>query len=310
MPHRQAIRLATLTAATILASSGRRAPDESMEIMRAQLELSVCDVPNAGTEDPVSARLNGRASTQPTSLDRPGRDFERGTRYTYDLSLDHIRTLADVVELEVSKSGTDDLCLRELRLVANYKTIFLRTFSGGRWLNQSTGNTLRGTRAELRANAAWQGYSWSLSEWIAATGGTISQPELVQRLESSVATAMHDLGLEWKPGIAQPLRLRRRDDSSVSVSVELVHPVASWAHADVALDFDLGLCENGRATPSITHVALHEALPWYAFALSRSRAGDDQRILTALTDRLTRVPPLVMAHGICPHVDSNANITY
>jgi len=281
-----------------------------MEVMRAQLELSVCDVPSAGTEDPVSAGLNGRASSQPTSLDRPGRDFERGSRYIYDLSLDHIRTLADIVELEVSKSGNDDLCLRELRLIVNHKTIFLRSFAGGRWLNQSTGNILHGTREELRANAAWQGYSWSLSEWIAATGGAISQPELVQRLESCIATAMHDLGLAWKPGAAQPLHVRRRDDSSVSVRVELVRPVTSWAHADVALDFDLRLCENGRATPSITHVALHDAVPWFALPLSRSRAGDDQRMLTALKDRLTHARPIVMAHGICPHVDASANITY
>jgi PLAT/LH2 domain-containing protein len=310
MSHRQAIRFATLTAATIFASSAHHGPDESMGIVRAQLELSVCELPSAGTEDPVSAGLKGGGSVQLTWLDHPGRDFERGSRYAYDLSLDDTRTLADVAELEVSKTGNDDLCLRELRLIVNQKTIFIRTFSEGRWLSQRTGNRIRITRAELRANSAWQGYSWSLSEWIAATSGAVAPAEVVERLQSCIATAMHDLGLGWKDGALQPLTLRRHDDSSLSARVELVHPVAYWMDTDVVLELDLGLCRGGHAAPSITRVALHDAPRWYAVASGRSPSADDQRMLTALTARLTQARPLVMADGICPHVDANMKVTY
>jgi len=310
MSHRQAIRFATLTAATLFASSGRRVPDEATPVIRAQLELSVCDVPDAGTDDPVSARLNGDASIPATALDHPGSDFERGSKYAYDLLLDRVPTLADIVELEVSKSGNDDLCLRELRLVVNQRTIFFRAYADGRWLTQTTGNVLRITRTELRANSAWQDYAWSLSEWLAATGGSISQAELVKRLQSCVATAMREMGLAWKSGARQPLRLRRRTDSSLSVSVDLVRPVAYWMDADVALDFDVMLCQTGRASPSIMNVVLHDSPRWYTVVLGQPSKVDDQRMLTLLTTRLTHTRPVVMPDGSCPHVGPHGDVTY
>lgn len=278
--------------------------------MRAQIELSVCDVPNAGTKDPVSAALNERDEKSPTWLDRPGRDFDRGTRYTYDLSIDHVHTLADVAEIELSKAGNDDLCVRELRLLVNHKTIFLRSFGGGQWLKGSTGNALRGTRAELRANPSWQAYVWSLSEWIAATGGAISPSEVVERLEGCVATAIHGLGLTWKASNAPAIRLQRRDDSTVSARVDLVRSTPYWIDTDVVLDFDLPLCEHGHAAPAITRVALRTSSPWYAIALGHSRAAEDQRELALLRDRLTHMRPLAMPDGICPHVDAYGGITY
>jgi hypothetical protein len=280
-----------------------------MAIMRAQLELSVCDVPNAGTKDPVSATLDEREASRQTWLDRPGPDFERGATYRYDLTLDQVRTLADVGGLRVSKSGNDDLCLRELRLIVNNATIYQRSFGSGFWLAQ-TRNSVRTTRSELRGNAAWQSYVWSLPEWIARTGGAIPQAEIVERLQGCIATAMHDLGLAWKPGTAEPVHLRRRDDNTVSGTVDLVRPIAYWADADVVVDFELTVCKDGHPVPAITRVSLRQVPTWYEAAFHRDRTAENQRMLTVLSERLTHARPLVLPDGICPHVDPSANLTY
>ena len=285
--------VAALTAA-LCASVSRHGPDESMEVLRAQIELSVCDVPDAGSSDAVSASL-GETDGSATWLDAPGRDFQRGARYRYDLNLQRVHRLADVAVLAISKSGTDDLCLRELRLIINEKAIFVRTFPAGYWLNASTRNALRSDRSELRANSAWQSYSWSLSEWIATGGGAIPRVELVQRLESCVATAIHDLGLAWRAGSSAPIRLQRRNDTTVAATVDLARPVPFWFDRNVTLSFDLGLCNNGQPAAAVTRVAL---------------TPSDERMLNELRDRLQRSRPVVMAGGMCPRVDQNANVAY
>ena len=292
----QALSLASALGVALCASVSSAGPDESLQVMRAQIELSVCDVPNAGTSDPVSATLDAAAGS-PTWLDGPGRDFQRGARHRYDLDLAHVQRLSDVAGLVVSKPGNDDLCLRELRLIINEKPIFIRTFGagGGLWLNASTANRVHTDRAELRANTAWQSYSWSLSEWIASGGGAILRGDLVQRLESCVATAIHDLGLVWRSGSATPIRLRRRNDTTVAATVDLARRVPFWFDKDVTLSFDLTLCNNGRAGPVVTSIAL---------------TPDDERMLTALRARLQRARPLVTAGAVCPRVDQYANITY
>jgi len=178
LPRSVALCLLTAT----LGPSAGSGPRESTEVLRAQVELSVCDARNAGTDDPVSASLGAGAVTW---LDHPGRDLERGGRYRYDLLLDGVGSLADIRGLTISKVGADDLCLAELRLIVNGSTIFVRAFAGGTWLERD----LASSAAELRANAAWQSYGWSMSEWVAKTGAAVSRGELLERLESGIASA-------------------------------------------------------------------------------------------------------------------------
>ena len=290
----QALSLFSALGVALCASVSRAGPDESLQVMRAQIELSVCDVPNAGTSDAVSATMDATGGS-PTWLVGPGRDFQRGGRHRYDLDLEHVHRLSDIAGLVVSKPGNDDLCLRELRLIINEKPIFVRTFGagGGLWLNASS-STLHTDRAELRANTAWQSYAWSLSEWIASGGGAILRGDLVQRLESCVGTAIHGLGFVWRSGSAAPIRLRRRNDTTVAATVDLARRVPFWFDKDVTLSFDLTLCNNGHAGPVVTSIAL---------------TPDDERMLTAIRDRLQHARPLVTAGDICPRVDQYANIT-
>jgi hypothetical protein len=270
-------------------------PRESTEVMRAQLELSVCDVRGAGSDDAVSVSLGGRTRTW---LDQPGRDLERGGRYRYDLLLEDVHVLGDIGGLAIEKSGTDDLCLAELQLLVNGTPIFRRTFTGGLWLGADAG--LATSRAELRANAAWQGWSWSMSEWVASSGGAISRRELVERLESSIASAMHDSGLAWNARAAPAIDVRQKDESTVRVRAALVSEVPYWLNEDVTLELELSVCEA-----RVSRVLLAPVRKWYTFA----RAGDE-RMLMAVRDRLARAKPIVIAGVVCPRVDPSGNLIY
>lgn len=299
-----------VTFATLFVSRPQKGPAESTEVLRAQIELSVCDQRGAGTSSPVSATLGDVRSNAPTWLDRPGADLERGRRYTYDLILDQVRTLGDISALDVTVHGDDDLCLRELKLMVNGGSIFVRSSTAGIVFNATTHYTLTESAGELRANAAWQHYGWSLAEWIAKTGAAVPREELVARLESAVATAMHDVGLAWRADASEPLRLRRRSDNVVGVTAALVRPVGYWRDDDVVLDFDLTLCRDGRPAPAITNVAIREAKPWYSQVLNLRTSDDEARLLEALRAKLAQSRPLVMAGGVCPRVDQSVNLLF
>ena len=308
---RHALCASMMTAATLFPSPVWGTPSESTEVLRVQVEVTVCDTRNAGTTDPVSARVTeSEAGGEITWLERPGPNFERGQRYRYDLLLGGVRTLADISELVIEKRGGDDLCVRELQLLVNAQPIFLRTYGGGAWLNGSTQNVLRATGAELRANASWQSYGWSLPEWIATTGAAVSRDEVSDRLTSTVATAMHDLGLSWKAPPDGLLLVQREDDNAVHARVVLERDGMAFFSSAVGLEFDLRVCPNGRSEPVVTNVAAHQLVPWYAAVFSASRAQRDEQTLNVLRSRLLGARPIVLAGGICARVDGGANISY
>jgi hypothetical protein len=307
--RRRALCASMVTAATLFAPPSRRSPSESTEVLRAQVELSVCEDRSAGTSDPVSARLSD-GEGQVTWLDRPGDDFGHGGRYRYDLLVEGVRTLAEITELSIEKPGDDDLCLSAVTLIVNSRPIFFRSYSGGAWLGASTHNVLRTSGTELRSNAAWQAYTWSLPEWISTTGASVARQEVADRLTSQVASAMHDLGLQWRSADSSSLMVTHADDSTVHASAMLAREVPYWLNTDVALEFDLRLCGNGHPEPMIVNVAAREASHWYAAVSSRDRTMRDAQTLMQLRARLTRARPLVLAGGLCPHVDADANILY
>lgn len=293
--------------------SAARIPPDSTEILRAQIELSVCDQRGAGTTSPVFTTLGNGVRTW---LEQPGGNFDRGRRYGYDLLLDQLQTLGDVSELTITVDGTDDLCLRDLKLIINGSTIFLRSSTAGIWLNATTHYTLTESAAELRTNTAWQHFGWSLAEWIATTGAAVPREELRSRLQSTIASVIHDLALTWRPGgggsAHEPIRLTRRGDGVVNVSADLTRRVKFWFDNDAVLDFDLRLCgtDGSRVAPQITNVSLHQTKTWYVQVLDRGDSEVEAQILATLRARLSRARPLVIAGGVCPRVDQFANLSF
>jgi len=303
--------MVTVATLFLVSPSAARIPPESTEILRAQIELSVCDQRGAGTTSAVFTTLGNGVRTW---LEQPGGNFDRGRRYGYDLLLDQLQTLGDVSALTITVDGTDDLCLRDLKLIINGSTIFLRSSTAGIWLNATTHYTLTESAAELRINTAWQHFGWSLAEWIATTGAAVPREELRSRLQSTIASVIHDLALTWRPseGARGPIRLTRRGDGVVSVSADLTRRVNYWFDNDAVLDFDLRLCgtDGSRVDPLITNVSLHQTRTWYVQVLDRGDSEVEAQILATLRARLSRARPLVIAGGVCPHVDQSANLTF
>jgi len=270
-------------------------------VLRTQIELSICDQRGAGSDDGISASIDPAAVTW---LDVPGVSLSRGGRFTYDVLLGRVHTLADIKALRIEKVGHNDLCISQLRLLVNGRPIFARSFADGLWLITSL--EISGT--ELRSNPVWAGYSWSFSEWVASTGAAISRRELTQRLESSIATAIHAAGLRWDGEPVAPVLISRRDASTIAVEAALVRPIPHWVNEHVDLTFDLSICTSGRAEAAVQSVMLRRVRRWYSF--TGTTAAEYERILHVLRSRLTTSRPIVIAGDVCPQPDMDGNLVY
>jgi hypothetical protein len=271
-------------------------------VIRAELELSICDLRGAGGGDAISASIDPGTVTW---LNRPGLSPKRGGRYTYDLMLGRVRKLADIEGLWIEKVGHDDFCISEVRLLVNDRPIFARSFGDGLWLASSL--EISGT--ELRSNPVWAGYSWSFSEWVASTGAAISRRELVERLESSIGTAIHDAGLRWDAEPSAPISVSRRDATTIAVEAALVRPIPRWLNEHVELGFDLSLCSDGRADATVRSVTLRSVRHWYSFATSAS-AAEYGHMVDVLRGRLTSSRTIDIVGDVCPQVDVDGNVVY
>jgi hypothetical protein len=300
--YHERLCLAMVTAASLLTPSNHSGPGEGTRVLRAQMELRICDQRGAGSDDATSASIEPGIVTW---LNLPGVSLGRGGRYTYDLMLGHVHTLTDIERLRIDKLGDNDLCISEIRLLVNGQPIFARRFADGLWLVTSL--EISGT--ELRANSLWAAYHWSFSEWVASTGAAISHGEVVQRLQGSVGTAIHDAGLRWDSGAAAPLLASRRNASTIAVAAELVRPRPYWVNDHVELTFDLSVCTRNRAEAAVQSVLIRRVRHWYSFAASASTA-DYQRVLDVLRSRLIASRPIALAGDVCPEVDEEGNVVY
>ena len=304
--RRHVFRVSMMTVATFSITEARRGPAESTEVLRAQLELSVCQARGAGTSSAVWANLSGVR----TWLDRPGAAFDRGGRYRFDLLLGGVRTLGEISALAIGLDGQDALCLSELRLIVNGGTIYLRGSPSGIMLDARTGYAITLDAGELRANSAWQHYGWSLAEWIAKTGAAVPREELVARVASCIATVIHDLGLSWRGGSGEPIRVRRKSNDVVDVTAELTRRVPFGLDRSVELELDVTTCRAGRPDAAIRNVALREERSWYSSLFNRDSREDDAHLIAELQSRFANVQPLVIAGGVCPSVDQSGNLLF
>ena len=304
--RRHALQVSMVTVATVLVIAPQPGPAESTEVLRAQLELSVCDVRGAGTSSAVWATLSGVR----TWLDRPGVTIDRGGRYRFDLLLGGVRTLAEISTLAIGVDGEDSLCLSELRLIINGVTIYVRGSPSRMLLDATTHYAITLDARELRANSAWQHYGWSLAEWIAKTGAAVPREELVARLESCIATVIHDLDISWRARSKEPIRLRRQSNDVVRVSAELTRGVPYWFDRDIELELDLSTCQAGRPEAAIRNVMLRENASWYSSLVNRDQRDADARLVAELRARFAKAQPLAIAGGVCPHVDRDGNLLF
>jgi len=147
---------------------------EDMPVWRAQIRISTVSGTGAGTNDRVMVRLNSENSTWLYSSYRD--DFEAGQSYTYDLTLGNVKTLRDIANLELSKIGSDDWCIKSFTLYINGSAIYSADFAGRWFLGNSASHKVWST--DLRNNTLWQSYVRPAAPLL------ISGAELMHRIEA------------------------------------------------------------------------------------------------------------------------------
>jgi len=126
-------------------------------VWRVQLRIAVGDVPSAGTDDDVYARLNSASQTLLDVDDHD--DFKRNSDSTYDLDPTDIHSLRDFQELSIWKTQQNGLCVRLVELRVNGQVVFRKDLPNPcTWLDGAS-SSLTIAYADLRRHAAWQSYS-------------------------------------------------------------------------------------------------------------------------------------------------------
>lgn len=244
-------------------------------IHRAQLRIRTADVEDAGTNGPISVRLNSPLATQwprgnLTWLDYGPEpitplqwidDFARGRDFTYDLMLNHVSALSDLTMLSIGKTGTDGLAIAEVELIINGQPIFHKGFGdtaeSAQWIDSGDGHQPVFTvfTEELRAHDAWQA-------WVSQPPGiplTIPNEEIVSRIEAMVGHYIHGTPAFWSRGDFSGsawVEATRIDDGSLAVDIDLGGDAGVWPDPEIDIDFDLVFAVTCEDEPGTTRLSI------------------------------------------------------
>jgi hypothetical protein len=134
-------------------------------------------------------------------LDHDRDDFEPDV-HNYDLvDLTGIGELGDIESLDIFKSGTDNWCLRSVRLIVNESQVFEKTFGPPcQWItNQPDSSLAQVEHAELHGGATWRGYHIPLEDilWGNVAALVIPQDQITGQIETRVGEALVAAGEDW-----------------------------------------------------------------------------------------------------------------
>lgn len=234
-------------------------------VWRVQLTIRTADVSSAGTSNAVQVSLNGPLSVNRTWLDYGPRrqptfpmqwidDFDRGSEFTYDLSLRTISELSDISMIWIEKEGTDAWAIAELSLKVNGVEVFERFFGNtaetALWIGDGHSPTYTIFHSELRTHESWQ----SFIDSTAILPLQISNEEIVSRLESMIGDRIHGNELYWgKLKGSEWVTATRANENTLHVDADLAAEV--WGlNPEIDIDFDLNFnieCDMDAGTATL-----------------------------------------------------------
>jgi hypothetical protein len=249
---------------------------DSITVWRVQLAVRIADVSDAGTSDPIQARLTSPLMTFSPNGNRRWLDhgpqwsgggiggwrddFARGSERVYDLDQRYVSELADITMITIAKDGTDAVGIAEVRLLVNNVEVFRRLFgetsSTCLWIDDGDGHQPQHTiwHGELRADPLWQAF-------VGANHFPplrISNAEIVSRIEGLVGHAIHGTQAHWgefhSPAWVEATFV---DAERLHVDLDLQADVPILSDPEVDIDFDLRFAIDcnpaaGTATLNIT----------------------------------------------------------
>jgi PLAT/LH2 domain len=214
---------------------------EDVPLWLIELEVTTANVDDAGTDDPVSLRMRTRDGGT-VDLDVGGDDRERGDTQRYIVNPWSVRSIRDIEQLELYKSGDDGWAVSKIALRVNgdANPIFQRTFSSPQWLDNEGGharNVVFGG-PELRAHPGW---SLSGHPALIQPPASISGPLLERMIEGAVGDAMREVprvefGSEFGRGYVEA---ERASTNVTSVDLDLEDPNGMFSAIEIDTDFSI-----------------------------------------------------------------------
>ena len=229
----------------------------AIPIWRLQLKIRVTNVSDAGTDDETRAVINGHS----TYLDYGRDDLERNTNYAYDLNLDNISELSDIVDFQLIKNGSNHVLISEFSLIANNNKVLFSRFFGD---TRATALDLSGYvvgHDELRNSPEWMQFVASAGTdrlftappfSIAENGQfqvEISKDEIVSRIEGLVGHMTHaDPSLrgnmQWGHISGPAVEIKKVSNNTLHVDLDLEVPISIWPNPELDVDFDIELSKE------------------------------------------------------------------
>jgi hypothetical protein len=264
---------------------------EDVAVWRLQLEVQVCDVSGAGTDDEVFVELAGAAGKR-FFVDSEANDFERGSTRRYDLSpaVLGISRVSDVQRLTVGKTAFsaqkvwdgqrwvspeapsqayDDLCLARVALYVNqrgatagdpslHRPLFNQTFAPQRWLTSGTRSTTVDAAA-LRAQALW---STARVPSVKGLANFLTFPELESIITGSTGHMLTNGDAQFGDLHGRAVEVTRAGGDRVHVDLDLEVDALDDPEADV--DFDVHfVCSGSSLVFQVENVVLDVDPAWY-----------------------------------------------
>ena len=296
-----------------------RGPGDDYKVWRVQLHLTTADLADARTDDTVFARLN---ATNRTFLDYARNDFERNSRFAYDLVLNDVNDLGDIPFVRIGKLGTNGLCLRAAALIVNMMEIAHKTFTDGCFSldppDTSTELTLF-TYADLRRSGDWIDLSDTATTLVLLTqalaageaGLMLRREDLESIIEANVGHQISSAlapGLRWGFLHGRGVEVTQRDASTFSVDLDLAGTgTADSVEVDVNFDITLS-CACGESLAVVSNVDVEIDSPILAEILTLGVAELVDRVGSSFaTDALaSNLSSLSSAFGpssdFCPDI--------
>lgn len=228
-------------------------------VWRVQINLVTGDVKDAGTDDNVSLSLN---DSNLTRLDYGRNDFERNSRFTYDLLPTDIRTLEDISRIRISKTGSDGWCLRSMELIVNGRTAYSETLNSlCLWLDNDNGHSRTYTvnQNKLRNSSPWRNYRQPFPPF------SMPRDEIESRLESAIGHFLADEKLYWGHLHGRAVEVSRSNNSTISADLDLAYDVRFLPDPEVDVDVDVRIaCNSGKITLTTQNVKVDVDSRWYS----------------------------------------------
>jgi hypothetical protein len=216
-------------------------------VSRAQVRIKVpAAMPyfNLGTDGPVTVRLQptpGQNLALPTGnrtrLDSSQDDFQQGSNRRYDLMTGNVASVSDITMLAVRVDGGDDLCIEEIELYVNNRSVFRRFYGSTPTTCARAvdgGSVYAASFADLRASSTWP--NGTTVPFPVMEGFTAA--DMRSLLEAKFGNLLPVHGGHLRNG--HPVHTKRVNDETLSVRMPFVANDAALGF-DVACTVDFNL---------------------------------------------------------------------